>query len=420
VPDQQPDKDKDREFGISRRSFLHAASLTPVALALPRLFAQAGDVYKPLNPGKKLRIGVVGGGFGSAFPWHQHPNCTVTAVADLREDRRKHLMSVFGCSNAYGEFHPMLKDTNVDAVAIFTGAPSHVAYCKDVMSAGKNVISAVPAAISLEQCHDLVDAVKKTGQTYMLAETSCFHAATMAALELKETGKLGTLYHCEGAYFHDHGTILLSGNVPPDLMSMFVYEGQPTWRMGYVPGYYLSHASGPIVHVTGEKLTEVTAAGVPIDHAFYKKNQYDNNPFICETFFFRTSGGHSARVAIHWWTTAPYREGADYYGTKGSFFEPWRGDPASASYKQSEKADEFRLPDYSSMLPPSLRSFVGAGHAGAEPFIVNEFVSACLEQRKPLVDVHKAVAFIAPGICGHQSALRDGELMKVPDFGPIT
>jgi predicted dehydrogenase len=414
------DKNSCGEFSVSRRNFLRAASVAPVALALPNLIAQSSDMYRPLNPEKKLRIGIVGGGFGSAFPWHQHPNCTVTAVADLREDRRKHLRTVFSCDNVYGEFHPMLKDPKVDAVAIFTGAPLHVPYCMDVMNAGKHVISAVPAAISLEQCRALVDAVKKTGQTYMLAETSCFHAATMAALEQKGQGKLGTIYHSEGAYFHDHGTILMSGKVPPELMNMFVYQGEPTWRMGYVPGYYLSHASAPIIHVTGEKLVEVTAVGVPIDHPFYKKNQYDNNPFICETFFLRTSGGHSARVAIHWWTTAPYREGADYYGTKGSFFEPWRGDPAEESYKQSEKADVAPLPDYMAMLPPGLRAFGNKGHAGAEPFIVNEFVTACLEQRRPVVDVYKAVAFIAPGICGHQSALHNGELIKVPDFGAIS
>ena len=417
-----PDKTRNEEMNLSRRNFLRTAGVAPVALAMPKLLAYSADAYKPLDPGKKLRIGVVGGGFGAAFPWHQHPNCVVTAVADFRDDRRKHLSSVFGCDNIYGEFHPMLKDPKVDAVAIFSGAPLHVPYCVDVMNSGKHVISAVPAAISLEQCQTLVDAVKKTGQTYMLAETSCFHAATMAALEQTASGKLGTIYHSEGAYFHDHGTILMSGNVPADLMSMFVYDGQPTWRMGYVPGYYLSHASGPIIYVTGEKLVEVTAIGVPINHPFYKKNQYDNNPFICETFFFRTSGGHSARVAIHWWTTVPYREGADYFGTKGSFFEPWRGNPASVSYKQSEKADAFQLPDYSATLPPSLRAYAdpAKGHAGAEAFIVNEFVSACLEGRKPVVDVCQGVAFIAPGICGRKSALNGGELIKVPDFGTIS
>ena len=38
-----------------------------------------------------VRIGVVGGGFGCSFWWHAHPDCEVTAVSDLRPDRRARL-----------------------------------------------------------------------------------------------------------------------------------------------------------------------------------------------------------------------------------------------------------------------------------------------------------------------------------------
>ena len=404
---------------VSRRSFLQKAGSSAVAVAASRLLAQnTATTYVPMDTQKSLRIGVVGGGFGSAFPWHKHPNCVVSAVAELRDDRRKHLVETFHCDNAYAEFHPMLKDPKVDAVAIFTGAPSHVPYCVDVMNAGKHVICAVPAAISLEQCQLLVDAVKKTGQTYMNAETGCFRTATMAARALHEQDKFGTVYHSEGAYLHDVGGLLLKDPVPQDLMNMLVYEGKPTWRQGNAPGYYSTHATGPVILVTGEKLVDVTSVGVPFDHPFYKSNQY-NNPFISETMFCKTSGGHTARISLHFWTTEPYREGADYFGTSGSFFEPWIGHPSLVSYKQAETAAAYPIPDYAETLPPALREYTTAGHGGAEAFIVNEFVSACIQQRKPIVDVYKAVAFTAPGICGHDSAMHGGRWTKVPDFGPI-
>jgi predicted dehydrogenase len=411
--------DRTNESGatvFSRRSFLRQIGSPSLAMAAALDGAQT---YEPIDPAKKLRIGVVGGGFGSAFPWHEHPNCEVTAVAELRGDRRKHLVETFHCDNAYGEFHPMLKDAKVDAVAMFTGAPSHVPYCIDVMNSGKHVVCAVPAAISLEGCQQLVDAVKKTGQTYMNAETGCFRPPTMAARALREQGKLGTIYHSEGAYLHDVGNLLLSKPVPKDLMDMLVYNGTPTWRQGNAPGYYATHATGPVILVTGEKLVEVTSQGVPFDHPFYKENQY-HNPFICETMFCKTSGGHSARISLHFWTTEPYREGADYYGTQGSFFEPWIGHPASVSYKQAEIADIYGIPDYAAGLPLALRDYTAHGHGGAEAFIVNEFVSACIQQQKPAVDVYKAVAFTAPGICGHESAMNGGKWVKVPDFGPLS
>src|SRR5207253_2267417 len=148
---------------------------------------------------------VVGGGFGSAFFWHEHPNCVVTAVSDLRADRRHKLAEHYRSNNVYEEFHPMLKDSKVDAVALWTDAPSHAQYAIDCLNAGKHVISAVPAAMTLEECARLVDTVKKTGLTYMLAETSCFHAATMSARQFRMDGQFGTIYCTQGEYLHDLG-----------------------------------------------------------------------------------------------------------------------------------------------------------------------------------------------------------------------
>jgi len=341
----------------------------------------------------------------------------VTAVADLRDDRRKRLTERFDCPNAYGDFRPMLKDAKVDAVAIYTGAPDHVPHAVEVMESGRHVISAVPAAITLEQCRQLVDAVKKTGQIYMMAETSCFHAPTMTARQWRLEGKFGRIYHTEGDYLHDHGSYFKRGNASPQLMSMFLQDGRETWRYGNAPGLYITHASGPVIYVTGEKLTEVAAIGTPIDYPFYKKNRY-NNPFINITFFFKTSGGNSSRINIHWWTAAPGREGADYYGTELSFFEPRFGRPALVSRPQS-KPEEWQVDNHASILPANMRDRVNQGHGGAEVFIVNEFVSACLEKRQPAVDVYSAVAYTAPGLCGQQSAMNNAAWIQVPDFGPV-
>lgn len=67
------------------------------------------------------------------------------------------------------------------------------------------------------------------------------------------------------------------------------------------------------------------------------------------------------------------------------------------------------------MLPAPLRH--NSGHEGSHCFITHEFVDAVLHQRRPAVDVYEAVAYTAPGIVAHQSALKDGELLKIPDFG---
>ena len=65
---------------------------------------------------------------------------------------------------------------------------------------------------------------------------------------------------------------------------------------------------------------------------------------------------------------------------------------------------------------PHLSFLQGGGHGGSHPHLVHEFVRSIVEQRSPWVDEIKAADWTAPGICAHQSALKDGERVDIPDF----
>jgi hypothetical protein len=64
-------------------------------------------------------------------------------------------------------------------------------------------------------------------------------------------------------------------------------------------------------------------------------------------------------------------------------------------------------------LPPGVRA---GGHGGSHGQLMNEFVLAILEDRKPLVDVASALNMTVCGVIAHQSALKDGERLKVPQY----
>ncbi len=66
---------------------------------------------------------------------------------------------------------------------------------------------------------------------------------------------------------------------------------------------------------------------------------------------------------------------------------------------------------------PALPSGVSAGgHGGSHGHLMNEFVTAILEDRKPLVDIAQALNMTVAGVVAHQSALKDGELMEIPQY----
>ena len=49
-------------------------------------------------------------------------------------------------------------------------------------------------------------------------------------------------------------------------------------------------------------------------------------------------------------------------------------------------------------------------------FISAEFVNALLEGREPEIDLYESLAMTVPGIVAHQSSLKDGEQLDVPQF----
>ncbi len=148
----------------SRRDFLSASVLGGAA---------AAQTAKRASPDRKLRMAVVGGGFGASFYWHEHPQCVVTAVTDLYAVRRNKLRDSYRCDSVYESLEDMLKKRNdLDAIALFSDAPSHVKHVKMSMEHGLHVVSAVPACMSLEEAEQLKAVKEKTGRHYMIAESS--------------------------------------------------------------------------------------------------------------------------------------------------------------------------------------------------------------------------------------------------------
>jgi len=363
---------------------------------------------------KKLRVCVVGGGFGRSFYWHEHPDCEVTAVSELRDDRRKLLIETYHCTKAYGDFHEMLGDRNVDAVAMFTPVPQHVNDCVDVLNAGKHVVCAVPAAYSLEECERLIDTVKKTGLTYMQAETGCYNAPTMTAYDLARDGKFGTIYYTQAEYLHDE-----SGYHPGGKFTEITVDakGVRTWRYGAPPAKYPTHATGPVIWVTDDPMTEVACIGWAPKNNLYADNMYHNR-YRNATFLAKTRSGNASRIAIHtcFGGLGDIAERAEFWGTELVFIQDRFGSPALIS-REGENLAQCPVNDHADILPPNLRKYIKEGHAGAEVFITNEFVNAVLQGRPPVTDVYQGVAYCAPGICAQDSSDKDGEWVKVPDFG---
>ena len=123
-----------------RREFLKKGSVAALGMSLPVVQSLAMT-----SPPRKLRIGIVGGRFGCSFQFHEHPDCIVEAVSDLRPERRERLMKTYNCAKSYHSLEELVKDKKIDAVAIYTEGPNHVKHVLECLNHGKHVLCAVPA-----------------------------------------------------------------------------------------------------------------------------------------------------------------------------------------------------------------------------------------------------------------------------------
>jgi predicted dehydrogenase len=400
----------------SRRLFLQTVGLGAVALGLQQVACKVpqsvqktsvstasiqgfeesaldSDTYKNWIPvsDRKIKVGIVGYGasrWGGAFSFQNHPNVEIVAVSDLIPERRETLAKVCKVTKTYPSLGELIKDKSIEAVFVATDAPSHARHAIEVLKSGKHVAVAVPAVFgSLEEADELLKAVKVGGKKYMMFETSCFHEDLYAMRQIYKAGGFGKLIFSEGEYYHYAAKMAAS------------YKD---WRIGLPPQWYGTHSNAYYICVTDGSFTEVSCLGMPslLPDLQPGANRY-NNRFFSEIAMFRTSEGGMSRMAVSWDTPGDKGEKGRIRGEKASFYDKFEGlEPININTKRPP-------------LPPTV---LQGGHGGSHGYLTNEFINSILEDRKPIVDIISALNLSVPGIVAHESALKDGELLKIPQY----
>jgi predicted dehydrogenase len=357
-----------------------------------------------------ISVGIVGVGmFGRAFIdlFRDHPDVHRLALCDLKADRLAEQAKKYEITETYSSLEEIC-NTDMDALAIITQPWLHARQAVQAMEAGKHVYSAVPAAQSLDECDMLIETVKKTGMIYMNGETSYFRPDNVFCRKKAAEGAFGEFVYCEAQYLHDlsHGLYNVAKNRWGDQWDMS--------KSGGIPMHYPTHSTCFPVSVMGAHMTEVSAQGYayPNDD-WFREDTIWKNVFSNEVALFRMSNGATARIAEFRRVGYPGCERMNaIYGTEGSF----EHNLVSAIWTTKGEIQNAEMDKHHESLPEPLASNLG-GHGGSHAYLVHEFVDSVNRERLPRINVWEAVRYCAPGFVAHQSALKGGELLKIPDWG---
>lgn len=375
----------------------------------------------------KLKVGIVGLGFGGAFVpiWLDHPEVASVVVCDANPELLNKVHTMYPRTIPCADFDAVLADETIDAVHIMTGIPDHAEHTIRVLEAGKHCACTVPMATTLEEIRAIVKAIRKSGKKYMMMETTLYTYQYFYIQQLLEKGEMGKIQFLRGSHYQD--------------MSRW-----PDYWHGLPPFWYGTHAIAPMIGLSGSRVTRVSCLGSgTMDEALMRRY---GNPFPVETTHLRFENGLAGEATRSLFETARvYQEGLFVYGSKKSFEWGFADDSApyltSMTYVQNNdrrgaktEVEELKMPNFYKRLPEplwkhtvgknydptnpqdSLMEGAGGGHHGSHAHLVHEFVCSIVEDRKAWIDEEFAANITAAGICSHESALRDGEWVTVPRF----
>ena len=437
----------------SRRDFLKSVAVAGAGAAIARMGAGSARAAEPAVAGTptyavpkmdKVRVGFIGVGArggGHLGQMMTLDGVEVTAICDT------HAPTLNGALNrvekagrprpaGFGEkgdkdYQRMLERDDIDIVIIATPWEWHTPMCVDAMNAGKHAFTEVPAAVTVEECWQLVNTSEKTRKLCMMLENVNYGREELFCLNLCRLGVLGELLHAEAAYIHE-----LRGQMGQ------VDHGTGSWRTLHYArrngNLYPTHGLGPVSQYLninrGDRYDYLSAvaspargrelwakAKFPPDHKWNQIKEWKCGDI--NTTIIKTALGRS--IMVQWDETSPrpYTRHNLIQGTRGTFAGfPNRivieGETKSTHDWTEGDALEAIMKKYEHPLWKRMgeEAKKGGGHGGMDWLMLWRVVY-CLRNGEPLdQDVYDAAAWSVIGPLSEQSIASRSGSMDVPDF----
>jgi hypothetical protein len=401
-------------------------------------FNMSGYGAPPIN---NVRIGIIGigrRGIGAVHRLKLIEGCEIKAICDLRMEcveAGQKAITDFGLPAAriYGgkedSWKEMCLSPDLDLIYIVTPWNLHTPMSVFAMENGKHAVVEVPAAMTIDECWQLVETSEKTKKHCMMLENCCYDFFELLTLNMTRQGFFGELTHAEGAYIHSYGP-----SVQPRK-----YEYADKWRIEQVQGlkgnYYPTHGLGPLCQalninrgdkftfmssmschdfVLGKKYTELAKTD-----EYFKQFDPGNQHGSTNTSLIMTEKGKTIMLQQGGPTPRVYSRIHLLSGTKGSALKyPLPGRISSGvAWMTPEQMNEL-----TEKYTPEIVKRVGemakkvGGHGGMD-FMMDWRLIDCLRNGLPLdQDVYDAALWSAVVPLSSWSVSNNSNSIAVPDF----
>ena len=401
----------------SRRSFLQKTALATTALGL---FPAGQYAFNSTRDTAPLRVGLIGVG--------------------LRGTNHLNNLLLRACRGEAVERTPdLLALENMDAVVISTPWQWHTPMAVDAMKAGKYTGLEVSAAMTLEECWDLVNTHENTGTHLMLLENVNYRRDILAVLRMVREGVFGELVHFRCGYQHDLREVKFNNGKQPYGGGVEFGEkaiSEARWRTEYSlkrnADVYPTHGLGPVAVMAdvnrGNRLLSLTSSATKAiglhNHIVQKGGKDHPNAALkfkqgdVITTTIETARGETIIVTHDCNLPRPYSLGFRVQGANGLWevngsriyiegkSTPHRWDEAGPWLDRYDHPLWQKYGEYAS----------GSGHGGMDFFVLHAFVESAKKGVSPPIDVYDAASWSAVTPLSERSIAENGAPQFFPDF----
>ena len=429
---------------MNRRKFIKTTALATTASFLPSsLFARSSN---------KLQVGIIGTGLRGQWMTKlllDRSDVDIPVICDIDEKMIDMVLNVFEkqgrpkpkiYKDGPEDFRNMVSNEDLDGVYIATPWEWHHPMAMAAMENGCNVGTEVPAALTINECWDLVNTSEESGKLCMIMENVNYRRDIMAVLNMVRKDLFGELLHCQGGYQHDlrhvkfnDGKGAYGGGVE------FGEKGfsEARWRTQHSvdknADLYPTHGLGPISPMLkinrGNRMLHLTSTATQSRglHEYIVKNGGENHPNAKINFklgdvvttVIKCANGQTIMLSHDTNSPRPYSLNFRVQGTKGIWMKDNKSIYIEGRSPESHRweKDEPYLKEYDHPLWKRFeQQAAGSGHGGMDFFIVRAFVEALKDDQSPVIDVYDAVSMSVIVPLSEKSIKSNSASIQIPDF----
>lgn len=227
-----------------------------------------------------IRLGIIGCGYWGpnlVRNFAENDRTEVKAISDLRQDRLDLIKKRYPAIEVTADYRELLKNDEVDAVAIATPVSSHFELAMAALKAGKHVLVEKPMTETTVQSRELIKTAGKNNLVLFVDHTFIYTPAVRKIKELIETGALGDIYYYDSVRIN---------------LGLFQHDVNVVWDLAV-------HDLAIMDYLLQEEPTAVSATGIS-----HIKGQPENIAYI--TIFFKSS--LIAHIHVNWLAPVKIRQ----------------------------------------------------------------------------------------------------------------